>query len=155
MKSIDMRYHKIRQWDIDDKAMTWWRSVQRRIQQIWWQRPCGGEVYNISEFHSGSSKVSVAHSREYRQTATTLITSAQINKIRTPTPSQLQTNMHEHKYKKKARIKWFNEVRQLAYVLRAEGKILFKPRELQGLQIDPKIQIKNLRKLAVKFSQRN
>jgi len=34
-------------------------------------------------------------------------------------------------------------------------KILFKPIELQELQIDPDIQIENLHKLAVKFSQTN
>ena len=36
---------------------TWWRWVQRRIQQTWWQKPSRWRVQGISELHLGSLKV--------------------------------------------------------------------------------------------------
>ena len=45
----------------------------------------------------------------------------------------------------KEEVNKFNEVRQLANVQKGEN--LIQTTELQGLQIDPKIQIKNLRNL--------
>jgi len=48
------------------------------------------------------------------------------------------------KQREKARTNDFNEVQQLAYVLRQKGENLIQTTELQGLQSDSKIQIKNL-----------
>jgi len=56
--------------------------------------------------------------------------------------------------KAKAKNKRFNKVRQPTFSGQ-KGEDSIQTTELQGLQIDPEIQIENLKKLAVEFSQTN
>ena len=80
----------------------------------------------------------------------------QITKISYPTPLQSPNNISRTKRsREKARTNNFNEVRQLAYVLRTEERISYSNNKLQGLQFDMKIQIRKTAHSVIEFSQTN